>query len=154
MEFKDFIDRKDYLERVNNALQREKPQFIVIYGRRRIGKSKLIREIMDWKRKDIYFLSDQTNEANQRMLFAKTATMVGMEDFDKVTYPDWETLLRALNRQVAENSTVCLDEFPYLVKSCPSLPSDHTKAAQREMPEVQSYPLRFFTTTDAGLHIG
>ena len=55
MEFKDFIDRKDYLERVNNALQREKPQFIVIYGRRRIGKSKLIREIMDWKRKDIYF---------------------------------------------------------------------------------------------------
>ena len=123
MEFKDFIDRKDYLERVNNALQREKPQFIVIYGRRRIGKSKLIREIMDWKRKDIYFLSDQTNEANQRMLFAKTATMVGMEDFDKVTYPDWETLLRALNRQVAENSTVCLDEFPYLVKSCPSLPS-------------------------------
>ncbi len=55
MEFKDFIDRKDYLERINNALQRENPQFIVIYGRRRIGKSKLIREIMDWKRKDIYF---------------------------------------------------------------------------------------------------
>lgn len=123
MEFKDFIDRKDYLERVNNALQREKPQFIVIYGRRRIGKSKLITEIMDWKRKDIYFLSDQTNEANQRMLFAKTATLVGIEGFDKVTYPDWETLLRALNRQVMENCTVCFDEFPYLVKSCPSLPS-------------------------------
>ena len=123
MEFKDFIDRKDYLERVNNALQREKPQFIVIYGRRRIGKSKLITEIMDWKRKDIYFLSDQTNEANQRMLFAKTATLVGIEGFDKVTYPDWETLLRALNRQLPENCTVCFDEFPYLVKSCPSLPS-------------------------------
>lgn len=123
MEFKDFIDRKDYLERVNNSLQREKPQFIVIYGRRRIGKSKLIREIMNWKRKDIYFLSDQTNEANQRMLFAKTAALVGIEDFDKVTYPDWETLLRALNRNVTEKNTVCLDEFPYLVKSCPSLPS-------------------------------
>ena len=76
MEFKDFIDRKDYLERINNALQRENPQFIVIYGRRRIGKSKLIREIMDWKRKDIYFLSDQTNKANQRMLFAKTAIFI------------------------------------------------------------------------------
>ena len=76
MEFKDFIDRKDYLERINNALGREKPQFIVIYGRRRIGKSKLIKEILDWQRKDIYFLSDQTNEANQRMLFAKTAAIV------------------------------------------------------------------------------
>lgn len=55
MEFTDFIDRKDYLERVYNALQREKPQFIVIYGRRRIGKSKLVKEIMDWNKKDIYF---------------------------------------------------------------------------------------------------
>ncbi|WP_289105158.1 ATP-binding protein [uncultured Bacteroides sp.] len=85
MEFKKFIDRKEYLERVEEALKREKPQFIVIYGRRRIGKSKLIMEIMDWNRKDIYFLSDQTNEANQRMLFAKTAAMGGIEDFDKVT---------------------------------------------------------------------
>ena len=123
MEFTNFIDRKDYLERIENALQREKPQFIVIYGRRRIGKSKLVREVMNWKRKDIYFLSDQTNEANQRMLFAKTAALGGIEDFDKVTYPDWETLFRVLNRQVTEKSTVCLDEFPYLVKSCPSLPS-------------------------------
>lgn len=55
MEFASFIDRKDYLERVGNALQREKPQFIVIYGRRRIGKSKLIKEVMDWERKDVYF---------------------------------------------------------------------------------------------------
>lgn len=123
MEFANFIDRKDYLERIGDALQREKPQFIVIYGRRRIGKSTLIKEVMDWKRKDVYFLSDQTNEANQRMLFAKTAALGGIEDFDKVTYPDWETLFRALNRQVIKKSTVCLDEFPYLVKSCPSLPS-------------------------------
>ncbi len=123
MEFTEFIDRKDYLERVYNALQREKPQFIVIYGRRRIGKSKLIKEIMDWNKKDIYFLSDQTNETNQRMLFAKTIALGGIEDFDKVTYPDWETLFRALNRQVKEKTTVCLDEFPYLVKSCQSLPS-------------------------------
>ena len=152
MEFKDFIDRKDYLERVNNALQREKPQFIVIYGRRRIGKSKLIREIMDWKRKDIYFLSDQTNEANQRMLFAKTATMVGR--------------LRQGYISRLGNTFACLEPsgcgkqhcLPWRVsvsgKKLPFSAIRHTKAAQREMPEVQSYPLRFFTTTDAGLHIG
>ncbi len=111
MEFKDFIDRKDYLERVNNALQREKPQFIVIYGRRRIGKSNLSGKSWTGSEKTFIFLSDQTNEANQRMLFAKTATMVGMEDFDKVTYPDWETLLRALNRQVAETALSALTSF-------------------------------------------
>ena len=65
MEFKKFIDRKEYLERVEEALKRENPQFIVIYGRRRIGKSKLIMEIMDWNRKDIYFLE------SERYLFFK-----------------------------------------------------------------------------------
>ena len=42
---------------------------------------------------------------------------------NKVQYPDWETLLRALNNQLDERLTICWDEFPYMVKSCPSLPS-------------------------------
>lgn len=67
------------------------------------------------------FLSDTTVELNQRMLFAKTAALK-IEDFDKVVYPDWETLLRALNRQVPERTIICLDEFPYLL-DCHSLPS-------------------------------
>ena len=81
MEFPEFIDRIDYLDRLQNALKRDKPQFIVIYGRRRIGKSTLIKEIIDWKNNDVYFLSDQTNETNQRMLFAKTIAF-GIEGFD------------------------------------------------------------------------
>lgn len=122
MEFPEFIDRIDYLDRLQNALKRDKPQFIVIYGRRRIGKSTLIKEIIDWKNNDVYFLSDQTNETNQRMLFAKTIAF-GIEGFDKVIYPDWETLFRSLNRQINGRKTICLDEFPYMVKSCAALPS-------------------------------
>ena len=68
MKFNQFIDRQDSLERLQNAFLRETPQFLVIYGRRRIGKSTLIKEIM--KDDDVYFLSDQTNETNQRALFA------------------------------------------------------------------------------------
>ena len=34
----DFVDRKNKLDRLQKSLKREKPQFIVIYGRRRIGK--------------------------------------------------------------------------------------------------------------------
>lgn len=122
MEFPNFIDRIDYLDRLKNALKRDKPQFLVIYGRRRIGKSTLIKEIIDWRNNDVYFLSDQTNEVNQRMLLAKTISF-GIEGFDKVIYPDWETLFRSLNRQLDGRKTICLDEFPYMVKSCPALPS-------------------------------
>ena len=60
MKFNQFIDRQDSLKRLRNALLRTTPQFLVIYGRRRIGKSTLIKEIM--QDKDVYFLSDQTNE--------------------------------------------------------------------------------------------
>jgi AAA+ ATPase superfamily predicted ATPase len=35
----EFIDRKKEFARLQKALQREKPQFIAVYGRRRIGKS-------------------------------------------------------------------------------------------------------------------
>ena len=122
MEFPEFIDRIDYLDRLKNALKRDKRQFIVIYGRRRIGKSTLIKEIIDWRNNDVYFLSDQTNETNQRMLFAKTVAF-SIEDFDKVVYPDWETLFRSLNKQIEGRKTICLDEFPYMVKSCAALPS-------------------------------
>ena len=122
MEFATFIDRANYLDRLRRALKREKPQFIVLYGRRRIGKSTLVKQIIDESQGDIYFLSDQTNETNQRSLFAQTAAFA-IEGFDDAVYPDWETLFRSLNRQTTLRRIVCLDEFPYMVKSCPSLPS-------------------------------
>ena len=41
MKLETFIDRIDSQDRLRNALSRENTQFIVIYGRRRIGKSTL-----------------------------------------------------------------------------------------------------------------
>ena len=55
MKLKTFLDRVDSQERLRSALKRENVQFIVIYGRRRIGKSTLIKEILT--KKDIYFFN-------------------------------------------------------------------------------------------------
>lgn len=120
MKLKTFLDRVDSQERLRSALKRENVQFIVIYGRRRIGKSTLIKEILT--KKDIYFLSDQTNEANQRFLLAKTIAL-NIPYFDSVIYPNWESLFRELNAKLTERILLCLDEFPYLVKSCSSIAS-------------------------------
>ena len=118
----EFVDRKKELERLQKSLKREKPQFIVVYGRRRIGKSTLIKRVMDFSRGDIYFLADRTSEPSQRQLFSATVDM-SIEGFSMATYPTWESLFVSLNRSVDHRITVCLDEFPYLVKSCPALPS-------------------------------
>ena len=118
----EFVDRKKEFERLQKSLRREKPQFIVVYGRRRIGKSTLIKKVMDFSRGDIYFLADKTSEPSQRQLFSATIDMT-IEGFATANYPTWESLLLSLNRSVDHRITVCLDEFPYLVKSCPALPS-------------------------------
>ncbi len=122
MDYKRLIDRNAELERINGALGREDTQFVVIYGRRRIGKSRLIKHIVNARQKAIYFLSDTSVEAVQRAAFSKVAASV-VDGFDQVIYPDWESLFRSLNNQLSERILVCLDEFPYLVKSCEVLPS-------------------------------
>ena len=121
MILKEFVDRNKDKNRIETALSRCDSQFIVVYGRRRIGKSTLIKYVLQQGR-DLYFLSDQTSEQHQRQLFANLVAN-RIDGFNKVIYPDWETLLQALNNQLDERITVCWDEFPYLVKSCPSLPS-------------------------------
>ena len=117
----EFVDRENETKRLKRVLNQEGPaQFVIIYGRRRLGKSTLIRHVLTDN--DIYFMADQTEQSQQLALLAKTIG-AKIPDFDKVVYPDWETLIVSLAHRSANRFTLCLDEFPYLVKSTPSLPS-------------------------------
>ena len=116
----EFVDRIDETARFRDALAREKPSLVVIYGRRRLGKSTLIKKVLSDT--DVYFLADRSEGQHQRILLAKVSAQV-FPDFDKLTYPDWESLFRAVNYRTDKRFTLCLDEFPYLVEQSPELPS-------------------------------
>lgn len=118
----EFLDRQRDKQRLLTALSRERRQFVVLYGRRRIGKSTLIKQVLNLDRGDIYYLADATTQATQRQLLASLIDL-SIPGFAAATYSDWESLLLAFNRQIAGRVALCLDEFPNLVKSCPSLPS-------------------------------
>lgn len=115
-----FLNREKEQQRLINALSAVKPKLIIIYGRRRCGKSSLIKKIL--KPGDIYFMAQMSDEAVQRIHLAKT---IGekINGFDKVVYPDWESLFLNLNNVIKEPLTLCVDEFPYLVKASSILPS-------------------------------
>ena len=116
-----FVDRENETKRLKRVLSQEGPaQLVIIYGRRRLGKSTLICHVLTDN--DIYFMADQTEQSQQLALLAKTIG-TKIHDFDKVVYPDWETLIVSLAHRATNRFTLCLDEFPYLVKSTPSLPS-------------------------------
>jgi len=116
----EFVNRTNEHNRLKSRIQNKTAAFIVIYGRRRCGKSRLIRETLSPD--DLYFIADQTEAIQQRALFATAISRI-ISGFDKVNYPDWETLFEMLNARLERKTTICLDEFPYLVKSSPELPS-------------------------------
>ena len=89
-----FVDRIEETARLRDALSREKSSLVVVYGRRRLGKSTLIKRVL--LDSDVYFLADRSEGQHQRTLLAKVVAQV-FPDFDKLTYPDWESLFRAVN---------------------------------------------------------
>ncbi len=116
----EFVDRIDETVRLKDALAREKSSLVVIYGRRRLGKSTLIKRGLSDT--DVYFLADRSEGQHQRVLLAKVLAQV-FPDFEKLTYPDWESMFRAVNYRTDKRFTLCLDEFPYLVEQSPEIPS-------------------------------
>jgi AAA+ ATPase superfamily predicted ATPase len=115
-----FVDRISETKRLQKALSRENSVFVVVYGRRRCGKSRLIKQVLSAE--DVYFMADQSETAQQRALLAN---VVGnkIEGFGKVVYPDWTTFFETLNNRLTDKITLCIDEFPYLVKNSPELPA-------------------------------
>lgn len=116
----EFVDRSDETKRLKDALSREKSSLVVLYGRRRLGKSTLIKRVLTDN--DVYFLADRSEVQLQRALLAKVIAQV-LPDFDKLAYTDWESLLRAVNYRTKKRFSLCLDELPYLVEQSPELPS-------------------------------
>ncbi len=115
-----FVDRIEETLRLKDALKGDKSSLIVLYGRRRFGKSTLIKRVLSDN--DFYFLADRSEGQHQRVLLSKVISQV-FPDFDKLIYPDWESILRAINYRSNQRFTLCLDEFPYLVEQSPELPS-------------------------------
>ena len=54
----EFVDRIDEATRLKDALAREKSSLVVMYGRRRLGKSTLIKRVLS--ENDVYFLADRS----------------------------------------------------------------------------------------------
>ncbi len=115
-----FVDRIEEKKRLETALSGESPSLVVVYGRRRLGKSTLIKKVLSSS--DVYYMADQTEPSHQVALLAKEIGLL-FEGFDHVIYPDWYALFEALNIRTSERFTLCLDEFPYLAKSSPELPA-------------------------------
>lgn len=115
-----FVNRHKEKERLQRALSSVKSQFIVVYGRRRCGKSALMHEVLPSG--SVFYTADLQERPLQLRALARQVEKV-IPGFSKPVYPDWESLLTSLNAALRSHICICLDEFPYLVRNSPELPS-------------------------------
>lgn len=114
-----FLDREAEQRRLRRFLGSEDARLAVLYGRRRCGKSTLLRATC--AESVPYFLADEREPTLQRQALAAEITRV-LPAFDATHYPSWDALFTSLAART-EHLSLVLDEFPYLVAASPELPS-------------------------------
>jgi AAA+ ATPase superfamily predicted ATPase len=131
-----FIDRLEELRRLDSVALAPRGGLAVVYGRRRIGKTRLL---LEWcaKHDGLYTVADQSATDIQRRYFA-VAVATRIPGFGDVEYRDWPGLLSRLAQEAARahwRGPIVFDELPYLVLSTAEMPSilqrwiDHDAAA-------------------------
>lgn len=113
-----FVDRIDEIKFLEKEYKRKTSSFIVLYGRRRVGKTRLIKEFI--KNKDsVYFLATEESEAEniktfQNILYSKYK--IPLLDNNKLL--SWNDLFYIISTLKLEKKLIIvIDEFQYLLKS-------------------------------------
>ncbi|TAM58747.1 ATP-binding protein [bacterium] len=117
-----FIGRRIELEALERIAGRQGGQMVLVYGRRRVGKSYLL-ERFSRERHALYYQATQQAEAVELAAFSELArSLTGLPA--GVAFPGWEAALDAVAAaSKGRRLVVILDEFPYLCDSTTGLPS-------------------------------
>ena len=118
-----FLNRTDELRRLD-AVLKQPGSFAAIWGRRRVGKSRLL---LEWssRRDGLYTVADLSAAPIQRRYLALAAAQ-RFPGFAAVEYPDWRSLLDRLGAEAAAArwpGPFILDELPHLLAADPSFAS-------------------------------
>lgn len=116
-----FINREKELDFLEKQYKDKNSNFVVVYGRRRTGKTFLIREFI-CNKPNIYFLADIQTETEQLLDFQETAADFLAQDelLKNKAFKTWDTFFRYLTDKIkkeAKKIVLVIDEYTYLYQS-------------------------------------
>jgi AAA+ ATPase superfamily predicted ATPase len=119
-----FVNREAEIQFLLDLMTSNKAELVIVYGRRRIGKTELLRKAFA-KGKAVYFVADLGADQDQRRRFSEAVNLSYPNPLLQAeTPPGWNSLLRYIITLAERDRIVLvLDEFPYLCSSDPALPS-------------------------------
>ncbi len=118
-----FIGRERELKTLNNLYASNKFEFAVIYGRRRVGKTELIKQFIKDKNV-IYFMGIESNVKQNLENFSKSVLEFNTGISTETSFSNFQVALEYVFK-LAEKERIILaiDEYPYLARSSKSLAS-------------------------------
>ena len=121
---KRFVDREQEMATLQSEYERDGSGLVVLYGRRRVGKTTLISEFIRDK-KALFFLASEESESQNRLAFQqKAADFLNSDLLKNVEVKSWDVLFRAImDTHFDSKPVIVLDEFQYLGRSNPAFPS-------------------------------
>ena len=120
----EFINRKKELESLEKQYNSNQSSLVVVYGRRRVGKTALITKFLEIHKNSLYFLATEEPETQNLNYFKiQVAEFTGNELLKSATV-DWYTVFKTLVEYKTETKKIIvLDEFQYIGKSNAAFPS-------------------------------
>lgn len=128
-----FVGRKDELAVMDRAWTSNRAELIILYGRRRVGKTRLLTHWIKQHEQDgLYWMAEATSAFDQLRSFSQA--LADFEDPDvaappDMSYPNWEYALRRVARLAQERRiALFIDEVTYLLDVTPGIVGTFQKA--------------------------
>lgn len=119
-----FYGREKDIQRIDELIKREKSQFCYIRGRRRVGKSSLLKKFTEKNKNCFYFIGKEDTSTNElQMDFARQWQKFSGEDFLlklKSEYLSWTEIFQSILQYVEKRKnkiTIIFDEIQWIAKT-------------------------------------
>lgn len=119
-----FVNRQKELDFLETEYRRESSSLVILYGRRRVGKTALANEFIK-NRQAVYFLATEENEVQNRISFKNiVAEQTGNELLMNASVDSWDMIFKVwMDTASDKKKLMVIDEFQYLGKANHAFPS-------------------------------
>ena len=119
-----FVNRTKELETLEKQYKSNTSSLVIVYGRRRVGKTSLINEFLKRHKDTLYFLATEESETQNLNAFKLQVAEYTDNELLKSASVDWLTVFKTLvNYKTETKKIIVMDEFQYIGKANSAFPS-------------------------------
>lgn len=119
-----FINRIQEMKTLEEQYNMSSSSMVILYGRRRVGKTSLICEFLRKHKDNLYFLATEESEALNLKAFKEQVSEYIGNDLLKSANVDWLTVFKLLiEHKTQAKKVIVIDEFQYIGEGNNAFPS-------------------------------